>query len=359
MQITPAQLLAWRLTRQFLSPRTAESTNDIIQRLCGIQAQVASAASQTVATRQQEPDTSQLKANLKNGTLLKTWTVRGTLHLHRPDQAANVLSLMADARTWEKPSWQKNFGATPVQVDQLTEAVREILNNAALSREELVTALLRRRQFAGLEAELRSGWGAVLKPLAWRGALCHGPAQGSRITFTTPAHVVPDWKGLPDPDEAAPTVISAYLGAYGPATPETFDAWLTRGNTKKGRLRAWFAEIRDQLTEVEVEGRTVFLPSEHADALATTKPHRDVRLLGPFDAYVLGAGTSDTLMLAAAHRGLVSRAAGWISPVVLHGGRIVGTWEIADGRVVPHWFAGEKPPPARAFATEAARIRAD
>jgi hypothetical protein len=46
---------------------------------------------------------------------------------------------------------------------------------------------------------LRSGWGALLEPLAWQGALCHGPAQGNQITLTSAAHQVPGWHGLPDP----------------------------------------------------------------------------------------------------------------------------------------------------------------
>lgn len=77
----------------------------------------------------------------------------------------------------------------------------------------------------------------VLTPLAWRGVLCHGPDQGSKITFTSPASQYPGWGKTPDPDEAAPTVIAAYLGAHGPATPEVFDRWLSLNSTSRARLR--------------------------------------------------------------------------------------------------------------------------
>jgi hypothetical protein len=41
--------------------------------------------------------------------------------------------------------------------------------------------------------------------------------------FTRPDTAVAGWPGLPHPDEAVPVVIAAYLGAYGPSTPDIFD----------------------------------------------------------------------------------------------------------------------------------------
>jgi hypothetical protein len=350
VEISAAQALAWRLKRQFLSPRTTFGPDEIIARLCGVQTQVASAADSTIANRQKKPDTSAVAEGLRKGTLVKTWAMRGTLHLCRSDLVGGYLTLVSAARTWTKPSWQKSFGATPDEIDRLTTAVQEILSDQELSREELVTELLKQKQFRSMEAELRSGWGALLKPLAWQGALCYGPSRGKNITFTTPSRVIPGWQGLPNPEDAAPAVIISYLSAYGPGTPETFDAWLTRGTSKKGMLRSWFAATESELTEVEVDGQRAWIPTQHADDLAATKPVNDVHLLGAFDAYVLGAGTKDAWMLPPEHRGLVSKAAGWIAPVILSGGRVVGTWERNGDDVVHSFFPGEKPPSAKALA---------
>nr|WP_269330484.1 winged helix DNA-binding domain-containing protein [Kineosporia babensis] len=335
VQITAAQALAWRLNRQFLSPRTSAGPETVVDRVCGVQAQVASAAATTIAKRQTTKNPGKAK-------LVKTWAMRGTLHLCTAQKVGSYLSLIAEARTWTKPSWQKAFGATPQEIDQLTEATRQILEGRALTRAELVEELLQDRQFQKIEAELRSGWGTLLKPLAWRGALCHGTGPDGRTTFTTPSTLIPGWAGIPDPEEAAPIVISDYLGAYGPSTPEKFDAWLTRGTSKKGTLKKWFAALEKELTEVEVDGQKAFVLNQHADQLRATQPSQDVHLLGPFDTYVLGAGTKDTWMLPAEHRSKVSRAAGWIAPVILHGGRIVGTWERQGDRVVPDFFPGQK-----------------
>ncbi len=102
MRITADQALAWRLHRQFLSPRTAAPVTDIVQRLGGVQMQLASAAQTAVTTRQQEPAPGEIATGLANGTLIKTWAMRGTLHLCTPGSAAEILSLVASARTWTK-----------------------------------------------------------------------------------------------------------------------------------------------------------------------------------------------------------------------------------------------------------------
>ncbi|MFF2550249.1 winged helix DNA-binding domain-containing protein [Nocardia sp. NPDC058058] len=355
MRVSWDQVFTWRMGRQFIAARDGANAVAVVGRLAGVQAQVTSAAETAVAIRTTKGEPGAVVKALGDGKLVKTWAMRGTLHALTPDIAAGVLSLMGSARTWEKPSWTKVYGATPADVAALVDAVGEILDGAILSRDELVSAIVAEPRFHPLGEQLRSGWGSVLKPLAWQGALCHGPADGNSITFTSPAHLVPDWKGIPEPDAAAPEIIAAYLGAYGPAAPETFDAWLSRGNIKKPVLRRWFAELGDRITEVEVEGRKGYILTEHADALATTEPAHSVRLLGAFDQYVLGPGTADAALLSAEHRAKVSRTAGWISPLVLIDGAIAGTWEVTGTDLIVSMF-DDAPAPLSELSAEAAHV---
>ncbi|MEV6280718.1 winged helix DNA-binding domain-containing protein [Nocardia sp. NPDC051832] len=357
VQVTWEQVFTWRLARQFVSEPAAARVPAIVERLCGVQAQVGSAAETAVALRRKTPKPGALTEALGTGAVVKTWAMRGTLHALTPEGAAAFLPLMAATKVWEKPSWQKAFGATPAEVEALTEAVSQVLANKALTREELVEALLADKAFHKMGAELKSGWGALLKPLAWQGALCHGAAQGNRVTFTTPAELIPGWKGLPEPDEAAPAAVTAYLGAYGPATPETFDAWLSRGNNRKPVVRGWFSDLGDDLAEIEIDGVKAFLRAEHVDELAAVRPRQSVHLLGAFDQYILGPGTKDTELLPAAHRSDVSRTAGWIAPLVVIDGRIAGTWELDGAHLAVSMFDGAKPP-AKQLATAAARVAA-
>ena len=356
MKVSWDQALAWRLRRQFVDPQAGGSVAEVVSRLCGVQAQVASAAETAIRLRQAAPETGEVARALADGTVIKTWAMRGTLHLLRSAEAPALLSVMARARPWARPAWQRVFGLTEADVDALTVAVAGLLDGRVLSRDELVAEVIAEPRFRGLEPALRSGWGTVLKPLAWQGVLCYGPSRGSRVTFTAPASVVSGWPGLPDPGQAGPGVVAAYLGAYGPATPDGFSAWMSRGSLRKADVRSWFAALGSRVTGIDVDGDAAWLLTEHLDELAACRPARGVRLLGGFDQWVLGPGTDATHILDAEHRTKVSKTSGWIAPLVLTGGRVTGTWELAGADLVVTMFPGARPPAARALAAEAARV---
>jgi len=259
-QLTWDQILAWRLRRQYLEA-PAGSAIDVVRRLCGVQAQVASAAELAVGVRLPPRSPGAVARAIEERALIKTWAMRGTLHLLPADMAGAYLALIGSLKTWESPSWQKAFISAP-QIEMLAEIAGEVLEGRTLSRDDLVAEVQARSHDARLAEHLRSGWAAVLKPLAWRGLLCQGPAEGNRVTFTSPRTWSPAWGGIPDQDEAARIAIPAYLGAYGPASMNAFDAWLTRGASSKRSLREWFTAAGDLLTAVEVDGERAFARSE-------------------------------------------------------------------------------------------------
>ena len=350
------QALAWRMRRQLLDPVGSLPVADVVRRLGAVQAQVASSAELAIRVRRRTSQKGEVARALADGRLVKTWAMRGTLHLLTPEEGGAFLALMAAGRSWERPSWVKYFGMTPTQMERLRGVVREAIADRPLTREELIEAVGRKRGFKGVAEGLRSGWGTLLKPIAWQGDLAFGPSAGTRVTFTTPRSASARWAGMPDPDQAAATAIRAYLGAYGPATVETFSNWVAGGWFSKKRMRSWFADLGDALTEVEVDGTPAFILSEHADELAATKPTAAVRLLPGFDQYVLGPGTKDGHVTPAARRGDVSRTAGWISPVVVAGGVVCGTWEL-DGTVVRvAWFEEAGRVPRTAIGDEVDRL---
>lgn len=334
MNLTSDRVLAWRMRQQFLDRPAGVAAVDIVQRLCGIQAQVAGCAEHAIAIRQVRPGRGEVARALDSRKIVKTWAMRGTLHLLTAADAAAYLSLLAAPRSWEKGAWQRTF-ATAAQIAAITDAAREALAGTVLTREQLTDEIVRRTGDRSLREQLTSGWGAVLKPLAWQGYLINGPSDGNRVTFTSPETWLDTWKGLPEPDEAARLVIPAYLAAFGPASMETFDQWLIRGASKKASLKTWFKTLVEsgELAQVQADGQPAYARAADVGEIAGTEPSAEVRLLDGFDQYVLGPGTGNTQIIAAARRSEISKAAGWISPVVLAGGRVAGTWE-ANGSVL-------------------------
>jgi hypothetical protein len=152
--------------------------------------------------------------------------------------------------------------------------------------------------------------------------------------------------------------MAAYFAAYGPTTIEAFGNWLAGGWFGKRRLRTWFEELRGGLAEVEVDGEREYVLAEHLDELASTQPTAAVRLLPGFDQYVLGPGTADGRVVPPSQRSAVSRQAGWISPVVVAGGSVRGTWRLDGDCVEVAWFADAGRLPRKAVTAEVARLSA-
>ena len=356
VKISWRQALAWRMQRHLLDPVGTLPVTHVVRRLCGVQAQVASSAELVVRVRREASRPGEVGRAVSQGHLIKTWAMRGALHRLTPKEGGAFLSLMASGRSWERPSWQRYFDVTTDMMDDLRATVQEALDGTVLTRDELVTAVIGRRGLAHIGEGLRSGWGTLLKPLAWQGDLCFGPSRSGRVTFMRPEAASSRWAGVPDPDEAAPVAIVAYFGAYGPATLDAFGNWLAGGWFGKRQLRTWFGALGDRLIDVEVDGERAYVLAEDMDGLAAAKGTPAVRLLPGFDQYVLGPGTGDGHVVPAARRGAVSKQSGWISPVVVAGGVVRGTWNLDGEQVRVAWFREAGRPQRKALEAEVARL---
>ena len=125
---------------------------------------------------------------------------------------------------------------------------------------------------------------------------------------------------------------------------------------RKRSLKGWFGALVDRgvLTEVAVDGEPLYARTTDLDALAAAVPTDRVRLLPAFDQYVLGPGTRDQRIIAPARRPLISKVAGWISPVVVAGGRVIGTWAAEGGTLSVQLFSEAGPADRAALNAEVA-----
>jgi len=356
LKVTWQQALGFRMQRHLLDPIGALPVPRVVHRLCGVQAQVASSAELAVRVRRKTSRPGEVGRALFDGRLIKTWAMRGTLHLLSPEEGGAFLSLIAAGRSWDRPSWQRYFGVTTKLMDGLRETAREALDDKVLTRDELVAAITARRGLEHIGEALRSGWGTLLKPLAWQGDLCYGPSRDGRVTFMRPDAASTRWAGVPDPDEAAPVAMAAYFRAYGPTTVDAFGNWLAGGWFGKRQLRTWFDTLGDRIAEVEVDGERTYILAEDVDELASARASKAVRLLPGFDQYVMGPGTADGHVVPTARRREVSKQSGWISPVVVAGGAVCGTWELDRQGVRVAWFREAGRLPRKALMAEIARL---
>ncbi|HEU4346506.1 MAG TPA: crosslink repair DNA glycosylase YcaQ family protein, partial [Actinoplanes sp.] len=269
----------------------------------------------------------------RDRSLVRTWAARGTLHLLPAADLPIWVAAMSTRTRETKGSWLKYHGVTAAQMRDVIAAVPDVLGADPLTREELAEAIIAATRHEDLRAPLTQGFGAILKPLAFRGLLCSGPPRGRNVTFVAPRA----WLGpfdLPSTDEAIDALALAYLGAYGPARPEEFARWF---DLPPPLAKKSFARLAPKLTEIPGLGLT---PSSISAEVSDT-----VHLLPAFDPYVVGS-TRQLDRVSTGPRSAVSRPQGWISPTLVVNGRIEGVWEPSP--------AG---PRITAFGTVPARVR--
>lgn len=301
-------------------------------RLIGLHAQVISSTDLSAALRTPAHRQGDLDAALwQNRTLVRTWGMRGTLHLFPTAEFPALVAAFAQ-RQWPKftPGWEKYHGITGDDVRLVTEAVGEVLSGQILTREELTAAVAAHLKRRDLAEVMQSGWGQVLKPAAAGGLLCSGPDDGRNVTFTSPRTWIPaaPWDDQPDTDAALASIIRRFLDVYGPATHQDFGRWW---GIDPASARKLFNLYGDAMAEITVEGEKAYATPQAAEQLTsgsgTGGTDGDVWLLPGFDPYVIAPISHRAHSIPDGYVDHVSRTAGWISPVLLVDGVVRGTWQ--------------------------------
>jgi uncharacterized protein YcaQ len=319
-------VLAWRTRRQHLASRAARAdAHAVVERIAGLHAQLTTSAELTLWARVEGLERDAVSRALwEERSLVKTWAMRGTLHLMPADE----LGLWVAAQSALKPrhhvgSWLRHHGLTREEADAMLAAIPAALDGRLLTREELAGEVARLTGIDGLDGKLRGGFGDLLKPAAFRGDLCFAPSDGRNVRFARPDQWLGAWEPV-DADEAVSAVTRRYLAAYGPANREALARWF--GMPSPALAGRWLAALGDEAATVEVDGSALVMLASDVDAAAAAEPAGVVRLLPAFDHYVVAAPRDVDAVLAGEHRARVYRPQGWLSPVVLVDGRMAGVW---------------------------------
>ena len=325
-----AQVDAWRLSRHSLTTRASrDRLTDVVGRVCGIHAQVMSAAELSIAARVADVTSEDVRAALwRDRTLVKTWCMRGTLHLLPASELPLTVGALRRRKHYRSGAWLRGHGVTLDEMEGILEEVPRALDGRALTREELADALAGPLG-AGVREKLLSGWGALLKPAAYRGDLCFGPNRGQNVTFVRPDQWLPSWSDVDD-GAAVREVVRRYLAAYGPATHDDFARWW---GTDPAEGRRLLHSVGDELEEVEVDGQRAWLLADDVQHVLAQPEPDSVRLLPRFDCYVVGYRPRKRLV-ADRFAARVFRAAGWIWSVLLVDGVAAGIWDLRRGKGV-------------------------
>ncbi|MFL5966270.1 MAG: winged helix DNA-binding domain-containing protein [Gaiellaceae bacterium] len=263
-----------RLARQSLLV-PAEDAVAVARTTCGIHAQVQAAAELSLSARVRGLTRQEVRDALwRDRSLVKAWTVRGTLHLHPAEELALWLAARravehADSGglvEWRDPAGDVHPAVTPAEVEDIRAAVWDALDDRCLGREELADAVAGHvaRKHRG---RMRSGFSFFV------GDLCQGPPRGNRVTFARPDQWVKGWREV-DERAALREAVRRFLFAYGPARPADFRAWFGHAS---------FDDV--DVDQVDVEGHRALVLARDTEF---PSPSQSLRLLPEYDVYVMG-----------------------------------------------------------------------
>ncbi len=355
VRLTWAQVNNWRVVRHHLARRAPrEQLAQVVGDVCGIHAQLMSAAELSIWARVEgvTPDDVR-KALWEQRVLVKTWCMRGTLHLLPASEYPIYLAALKTRQAYRSKAWLKFYRLTLEQIEGIISEVHNALDTRLLTRQQLA-AEVGKKMGPRVKRELGSGWGSLLKPSAFQGNLIFGPSQGQNTVFVRPDQWVGKWDEV-DSEEALKQLFRRYLRAYGPATHEDFPRWW---GTLPGRARRILKSISDELKEVEAEGRRGWILATDASHIRSSQ-HHSVRLLPHFDCYLIGCYPRESLV-APRFQARVYRPQAWVSPVVLVDGVAAGVWEQRRNKnkvqVSVKPFVGLSPDVERKVREETARL---
>jgi uncharacterized protein YukE len=319
-----------RLQRHALHPPASQATDpaEIAAVICGAHAQVLSAAELSLALRIQAATRTTIRQALwDDHRLIKAHGPRGTVHLLATEDLP-IWTAALSAIPAHSP-FPDHVRLTPAQAEAIVDAIGQALENAELTIDELDRAIVDLvGPWAGDRVmpafqDLWPRWRQAAGMAAHRGVLCFGPNKGRRVTYTNPRRWLPAFRPAPE-DDAIQTVITRYLYAYGPATPQQFAQWI-------GAPPAWsndqFERHTRKLTKINLDGTSAWVPDRDTDMPAEEGVEGSVLLLPYFDAYVVGSHPRDRLFPGqAATRALAPSGQASNYPVLLIDGMVAGVW---------------------------------
>lgn len=251
-------------------------------------------------------------------TVVRSWLMRGTLHLVPAEDFRWMLGLLGEAMDAKALKRRADLGISAEDHARVLEFLREdLVRRGALKRTEVTDVLAA----AGLPAESQAPR-HLLRTASMLGVICFGADQDDDETHV----LIDDW--LPDdepPADPSAELARRYFSAYGPATATDFRWWtgLPAADARRG-----FNAIADELSEVSVDGAGMLMTPDSAARIdeVLSGPAEVVRVLGPFDPYLLGyakrqLGVEKPLLKR------INAGGGMIRSCVIIDGRLVGTWE--------------------------------
>ncbi|HTF18233.1 MAG TPA: winged helix DNA-binding domain-containing protein [Chryseolinea sp.] len=318
--MTVAEILKQRLQNQLLVASTAQSPGQVVKRLLAVQAQDYLGSLWALGQRLPVSTEKTIEDALSNGTIIRTWPMRGTLHFVHAEDARWLVGFLAHRVLTKARSTYKNAGLDDAVFKKCTQLVTKALQKESrLTRDELYQLLERARISTADARGLH-----ITGYLALKGLICFGPRKGKQQTFVLMDEWLRSTKTI-TPVEVLPTLALRYFEGHGPATVQDFAWWsgLTLTESREAITQSGTNLFSEKVNDeyyytVDQQANEARLPEQQPVGKIN-----DAHLLPGFDEFTVAyKDRSPVLSRDQQHRGSMEV----LSSVVVINGVVVGTW---------------------------------
>jgi hypothetical protein len=318
VELTTSVALALRMRSLLLAHDNGPgSVADVVRWFGAMQAQDMASGLWSLGVRLPHLTAAGVTAALERREAIRTWPMRGTVHLVPPADAHWMLDLMGVRALAGAAKRRAAIGLTEEVADRGVEVLAAALKGRRLTRAECLATLID----AGIPLSGQMGY-HLLWYASQRGVTCIAPHVGKEQTFVLLDEWVPE-PNRPSRAEALGIIAARFFRSHGPATRADLARWtgLTMTDVKAG-----IAAAGDRLATVRVDGAEMLLDP----AVLAAGPHAaagDWAALPGFDEYMLGYKDRAMLMDPEHLQAVVPGGNGVFQATLVHGGRVVGTWK--------------------------------
>jgi hypothetical protein len=313
---------------------------EAVRGMGAIQAQDLQSALWAVGVRVPGAGLSDVRRALDDGAVVRSWPMRGTLHLLAPEDLQWILNITTARMVQGTAGRHRQLEITSGDVEKCREVALGVVDGGrAASREELFAAF----EAAGQATKAQRGI-HLLWMLCQSASLVLGPLESNQQKFVAFDRWITSSRDL-GREKGIAELLLRYLRGHGPATLRDFAWWSSIPLTE---VRRALPEVSGELVELEHDGTQYWLSPEAAALLDDGVPgQRTVLALPGFDEFVLGY-TDRSIVLPPEHaQKIVPGGNGVFKKAIVAGGEVTGTWaRQGNGQpaaVVPVPFDDTKP----------------
>ncbi|WP_062519074.1 winged helix DNA-binding domain-containing protein [Demequina silvatica] len=308
----------------------------VVGHLGAMQAQDAASALWSLGVRLPGATEEDVRAALARGEAIRTWPMRGTIHLVPPRDAAWMTALMSPRPRAAAAARRAQLGLDDATVERGAEVLLEALRGRRLTRSACLDALAG----AGIPTDGQRGY-HVIVDAAQAGAVCMVAQEGKEQVFARLDEAAPE-PHRPSREEALASLARRYVRSHGPVAVADLARWT---GLPLRDCRAGIAAAGDAVATVETEAGPMLASPDVLEAGAPAE--RAVLALPGFDELVLGYADRTAQLPRERETAVVPGGNGVFRSTFVRDGLVVGTWRrtltAAQVRVEAHDLTGLSP----------------